>query len=358
MPSPTKRKDPGIQIMQETAIAHFKDFFKSKGAHTTDTDYSFEEKTIGEQQGTKLSIIYQDKNKKTNRVLYHIKTPKVKNPNDYSNKCAAPVDLKELAVSKILQKIDWGSDEIHFIHNPVKPKHFYLASKDLGTNKTPSIGVFVPFFEIQKNFKTVNNASLSRDDVVTAFISLDIISRILGLTDTLGNPDNFGYIIFSDKTSQWKLLDFITPSLPRAYNNINIFRGFKKFSGRHNYNYDYIDFLIHIFQNKDTAEQKITSGLTFVKKVASRLHKAIDESLLEVTQYANKNHAILNIDLKSSLDDLYQYCQGSQNNLRRLKNKLESKRQNTTKPSLFIPNEPKSHTTRNTEKPIRKKQKR
>ena len=147
-------------------------------------------KTGGVQLGNRIKIhrLQEPEGPEEPETLtYYVKTH---SDGLVSQKSAAAetVNPVELMVYRILQKLGVGC-ESHFFGRD--EKNFYIATKDAGCD-----GSYLSYRQLQekKEYKEV----LDSEGFSNGIFCLDLLSRLLRLTDLQTNQDNFGLVKDSD----------------------------------------------------------------------------------------------------------------------------------------------------------------
>jgi len=168
----------------------------------------FPMKQAGDQLGTRIQINFEGQEP----ITYHVKTHSAGLKSAMSS-AAKILDPKELVVYKILENFNIGC-ESHFFGRDFD--NFYIATKDASN----SGDVFLTYGKIRDQKKlqtslignlqelidnTEQNPNNEAQDFMESMMCLDLLGRILRLTDFQTNPTNFGFL--KDKF-QLKAVDF------------------------------------------------------------------------------------------------------------------------------------------------------
>ncbi len=142
-------------------------------------------------------------------------------PHHRTNHGTGFVDLKELFMYKVQEKIGYGpkTDFVPDRHLPETgvEEGIMIVTQDSGYTKSPG--------EKEKSFKTFSQIKDQFDLVPVAevgestkkdLIIIDMLSRIFCLGDVMVNAGNFGVVEVSQRDSdevksKWKVVDFLPP---------------------------------------------------------------------------------------------------------------------------------------------------
>ena len=196
--SELKRKSKKVKIKTNTdkrdnnKITY--DFLDSNGTVVFST--MLNKKKFGAQFGGIISIeskqnkarkffkTHQDGSRFTNfsGVLY----------NSRSISLAKPVNIRELFIYKVLEKLGMGP-EVTFVVNPFVKQDLYIVTRDL--NNTNLNEIFITAVNIVNKEKI--EKLISDKNVIIEFTKFDLINRILGINDL--NSGNYGILSKGDK---------------------------------------------------------------------------------------------------------------------------------------------------------------
>lgn len=320
-----------VEPIKESAEKYFRSLFEKMGRKII--DITFTPKRSGVQLGTTMTIAYKDSEAKEHRITYYIKTHQYGSTSETSS--VKPPDPKELFVYKVLEYVGYGL-KTHFFFNPLSLGGFFIATQDMVFTKVMGKEKsFMPFERFAESYNTTPVAP-QYEEARRALISLDILSRILRLSDTTTNPGNFGRVTVDQERSKWKFLDFRINSEPDVYYlRKEIFEDFCEGNGV--YNYDYANFLRYIFRDPTYENSKmgiahqtmdeLHNGKLCLSRESRKmpLSAAIEMAFHEITEYITSNRDALRIDLDTALADLKKYFAAIQENLKILAEGIHKK---------------------------------
>ncbi len=177
------------------------------------------DKKSGAQLGIKMTVDCND-----NKYNYYIKTHSQGSKKEHSS---APerFNSAELLIYKVLERLGVGP-ESHFFGRD--SKNFYIMTLDASMENSTFIGKFTEFEKLKGNknilgiitsYKHDYNSPISQNDIqniendpisqkfIYEATKLNLIVRILGLSDLFSNADNFGFIIEDEKLNKLKIVD-------------------------------------------------------------------------------------------------------------------------------------------------------
>ncbi len=271
-----------------------------------------------------MAINYEDSFGQLHRIRYFIKTHQHGSTSATSS--TKPVDLKEIFVYKVLEYIGYGS-KVHYFYNPIvsTPSGFFIATQDAGFTRIPGKGKnFEIFSHIAETYETTYT-QIEHNNARRNLIALDMLTRILRVSDTITNPDNYGRVTVDGERTKWKLLDFRIQSEP----DITYLRGeiFKDFcDGNGIFNYDAKEFFRGIFRNPATTRRKFEMAHEVIQEFragkACQSRDARKMSLLEAMARANdevrcymiEHYQSLRLDLDAKLSDFNRYFEAVKTN--------------------------------------------
>jgi len=309
--------------MEEAAVIYFANLFEQQNKKIIDSP-AFRSKGSGVQLGEIMVINYVDSVGGQHRIEYFIKTHQHGSTSATSS--VKPVDPKEILVYKILEYIGFGP-KTHYFYHPIAstPGGFFIATQDAGFTKIPGKEKnFDVFDQIIGNYEATHT-STAHDNARKNIIAVDMLSRILRLSDTTTNPGNHGRVTVNKERSKWKLLDFRILSEPHiTYLRKEIFDDFCIGNGA--FSYDAKNFLKGIFRDPTTERKKFLMAHEVVeefrigKPCQSRggrkmpLLDAMGRAYNEVQKYITEHHESLRLDLDAALYDFEQYFKAAQAN--------------------------------------------
>jgi len=220
-----------------------------------------------EGKGRQLGLIATITSPVNEEIKFYIKTH-ANGLLSQDSSGAKPLDAKELFVYKMLEKLEIGC-ECHFFGRD--QKNFYIATKSAA-----SYGLS---FDEYDTFKKQINLENINSSVKSGIVELDILSRLLRLTDVGTNGGNFGFVQDRQDEENYlmKIIDFgiaegSSYEIEKAH-----FKGF--LNGNGIYNYDPI--IVQILQED---KKEITETYALFLKLHDKLLKdnIVDTSKQEV----------------------------------------------------------------------------
>lgn len=192
--------EPDLSTLEISAENYFQKYFTNEGKIIVST--KFEDKQTGKQAGCILNYTYKTINTPTIKtVSYHIKTHENGRTWECFNK--STLDLRELLVYYLLSYIGMGP-KIHIFSNTKFEGDLYIALQDLRSTKVAE----------KKKFLLDLTKIETSEDISYEILKIEIIQRILRLTDVLSNTDNYAIVCINDRVYQAKVVDFtIAPNL-------------------------------------------------------------------------------------------------------------------------------------------------
>jgi hypothetical protein len=316
--------------IQESATIYFTALFERMGR--TISEIRFTPKRSGVQLGTTMAIEYTDDDK-PQIITYYIKTHQHGSTSQVSS--VKPIDLKEIFIYKVLEYIGYGP-KTHFFFNPLSSGGFFIATQDAAFTKVSGKEkVFEMFDEIVDNYERTH-ASTDHNVARRNIIALDILSRILRISDTTTNPGNYGRVTVNGERTKWKLLDFRVQSEPDiTYLRREIFEDFRIGNGV--FNYDAREFFRGVFRVSATERRKFSMAHEIIKEFRegkpcqSRENKkmplsdAIKRAFDEIRDYVTGHGDSLRLDRNAALNDLARYFEAIKQNFGILAKGIEVK---------------------------------
>jgi hypothetical protein len=255
-----------VLSIQKAAQVYFEQFYgRNKKVITSIT---FTPKLSGDYSGTKINIEYKDNDiGPIHKISYFVKTHQYGSTSRSAS--MAPVDLKELFAYKVLEYIGFGP-KVHFIANPLSSGGFYIATQDAAFTKETSKSKFFHRYEdLEPKFKAHLASNNKVDHETSKGISaIDILSRILVLTDAATNATNFGQVTVREKEIKWKIIDFRAMTISQ-YGMLEIYEGFKLGNGRFNYP----ETMATILRHQDEPEKINTSYQVITEFETGKSHR-------------------------------------------------------------------------------------
>lgn len=157
-------------------------------------DIDFKEKREGDQVGIKAVIRYQnekDDSCRITEVKYHIKTHE--NGRSIHNKYSRLCNPRELFVYEFLKYIDLGPQVVRFYYERDYLKDVYIATKDIDIQDIGDKNSFRTFDFDCNDTDFVN--CFTKDEVyIKALVYLELVSKMLCISDINNNLSNFGFV--------------------------------------------------------------------------------------------------------------------------------------------------------------------
>jgi len=211
--------------MKQTITDYFKELF-NQNEDAISSPIEFKEKQNGVQKGFIVTI---------KGTTFYIKTHSGGPRSTTSYISTKAVDIKEVFVYKLLELCNIGP-KVHFCKRSVKD--FYIITEDLKENdysfETFSQVVEDPIFIASTSSLTNKTDESKLNDILLQMINsatmCDLFTRIFHLTDTLGNPDNFGFV-----NDECKLCDFTIIDGCHEESEQSLMSSFFKGNSRYNY---------------------------------------------------------------------------------------------------------------------------
>lgn len=201
---------------------------------------------------------------------------------------ANPVNLRELFIYKVLEKLDLGP-ETKFVVNPFVFQDLYIVTKDL--NDINSNKIFMTAVNINKKEieKLINDK-----DVILEFTKFDLISRILGIYDL--NEGNYGILYEGDKKFV-KIIDFRTAYTDASLSEISL-TAFLKANGNM---YKSKSLAKKILSNREV-NQKLKEGLETLKSIGyEKFIEVVNSVKIEIINFISQKDEISNFEIKKQI---------------------------------------------------------
>ena len=193
-----------LNAMKQTIIDYFKE---TVGVDAIPSSNEFQEKQNGLQRGCIVTI---------NGKKYYIKThSRGATRSSILIRSVVAVDIKEVFVYKLLELCNIGP-KVQFCKR--SEKEFYIITEDLSQSESEPFIIFddceqdegfVQEISILTNMTDESKLDATLLQMINTATMCDLLSRILFLTDTLGNSENFGFV-----NGECKLCDFTVMGLP------------------------------------------------------------------------------------------------------------------------------------------------
>ena len=230
------------------------------------------------------------------------------------------VDLKELFMYKVLEKIGYGP-KTEFLPDRHIPETgveegIMIITQDSGYTKQPSVKdkSFKTFAQIRGEIATTPSEEIA-DETKRDIVVIDMISRAFCLGDVMVNSGNFGRVDVENRASEttkskWKVVDFLPPKVPKGkehlgdkkylyspyYGGGDITHGFK--SGNFSHTYEEDSPLNKILSDRRTKElwgSAITSLEGGKSERKPGIERAVQESFEEIQQFLDRNKDTLRL---------------------------------------------------------------
>ncbi len=280
-----------IARIKEIAVSYFSYHFKVDKSQIT-----FDDKVIGDQLGL-IAEIQTEKGK----IKYYIKTHSGGLQSQHSSG-AKTLNARELAVYKILEYLGIGC-ETHFFGRDLK--NFYIATKDA---KSTEYGHdFDTYGNFLKNIK-IELKEIPRG-IEEGLTALDLISRIMRLSDLQTNSGNFG---FSSTAHNYivRAIDFRVGDDDISYEvNEDHYRGLLEGNGPYSYTGD--NLISYVLKEQEEplrierAKIVFKAMLSNYKEVLDKTYQEVSKALESTTSEDSSNLENLKKALDSYLKDVH-----------------------------------------------------
>ena len=247
---------------------------------------------------------------------------------------AKPVNINELFVYKILEKLEWGP-KVHFVSNPFIENDIFLVTNDL----EEEIDGFKMAIHCKSTYNSLNPAQ--KEDLKIRATAFDLLNRILMLSDL--NEGNYGLTT----NNSIKVIDFRAPIQIYALNELVFYDSFLEVNGLVYPKHPHPDMpdprLVPSILKESIADekQKINEGIAGLRLInKEQLEQAVQESKDEVIAFLSAQDSIadcqiaqhIGIDLSHDSKTLTIYAQVIMGNYSVVKDcltkKLESLKEN------------------------------
>ncbi|CAG9320305.1 unnamed protein product [Blepharisma stoltei] len=280
--------------LENTAARYFIEFFQLRGPE----NLSFSEKTSGIQLGRRIHIAISPTESRT----FFIKTHKHGALSYSSLKSSVKeIDPKEVFVYHLLHQLNLGP-EAHFFWED--KKNFYIATEDL--NERGSFNEYSKFYKKFLNPDIPEEYPLICDEL----IKIDVISRILRLSDTTTNKENFGFLEINGQISL-HLIDF---DIKEEFNYIGdgLFEGFLAGNGKFQYASNTDPIIRYALANRNQTDRVQAAAHFFDNNF--NIFQAVETSMEHLLHIFK--------DLDVNINDLLIYCDGIKKNIQLFKERL------------------------------------
>jgi len=201
-----------LVVLQKKAREYFTEWF---GRELEPESIRFSPKDVGDQLGCVMHFTVAGQ-----PVTYHIKTHRQGIKNDLTDD-AGVLEPYELFGYAFLEASNCGP-EAHFFG--VDAENFYIATLDAGypNDGLPEPLPFFTYGQLQEGHPDFFHKKPSQKWhihplVKEGLVTADIITRVLGLSDTVTNPGNICFIV--DRTGELERFQIIDIALIRQYLN-------------------------------------------------------------------------------------------------------------------------------------------
>ena len=230
------------------------------------------------------------------------------------------VDLKELFMYKVLEKIGYGP-KTEFVPDRQIPETgveegIMIITQDSGYTSLPSVKdkSFKTFTQIRDEIATTPPEEIT-NETKRDIVVIDMISRAFCLGDVMVNSGNFGRVDVETRASEttkskWKVVDFLPPKVLEGkeywgdkkylyspyYGGGDITHGFKSGNFSHTYKEDSpVNMILSDRRTKELWGSTITSleGGKSERKLG--LERAVQESFEEIQQFLDRNKDTLSL---------------------------------------------------------------
>ncbi len=283
-------KDVHIDRIKEIAASYFSYHLKVDVSSVT-----FSHKSSGDQLGLIAKIEAE-----TNKTKYYIKTHSAGLQSQHSSG-AKILNPRELAVYKILEYLGIGC-ETHFFGRDLK--NFYIATKDAKS------------IEYGYDFDTYGNLTKKIEielkeipkGIEEGLTALDLISRIMRLSDLQTNSGNFGFSSTMDDYIV-RAIDFRIANDDMSYKiGEDHFLGLLEGNGAFNYGADKLINLVLREQDRDfriaRAKRVFNSKFSNYEKALKSTYEYVLNALRNTTTEDLSNLEALEKALKNYLQDI------------------------------------------------------
>ena len=305
----SKREAVHAVRLDQIAIRYF------TALYPTASEVSFLEKKGGVQLGERIRITLPDRG----HLLYHVKTH---SEGRLSEKSTAPklVNPQELLAYKILELLGFGC-EVHFFEK--SPEDVYIATLDASFVNQAKKGEFNVFqkaagrlgvggeegygqsiwgtlYDLRRQISETADAeawseieeSLKSDEIAQNFMhqqsTLDIVTRIMRLSDLLNNPENFGFITGDGMLPQLKVIDFRVIEDPtRLKMTDDQFGGYLVGNGVYNYASSH-DMMGYVLRNRPLVP-RVAHALQIMNTKLANIVDAINRAYDILCTYLQKD---------------------------------------------------------------------
>ena len=235
------------------------------------------------------------------------------------------VDLKELFMYKVLEKVGYGPKVEFAIDKDVAGSRveegIMIITQDSGYTKSPELKQ--KSFRDFKDIKDGINPDLVSPETRRDLIAIDMLSRVFCLGDVMVNEGNFGRVDRVDLQTKelmpekWKILDFTAPKVAKGKEHlgeqkylygpyygsdrVSIDHGFKTGNFSHDYQEESpVSKILRSKETKDLWEKTLSDLDTGKSERKSGLKEAINQSFEEIMQFLQRNNDKLALEDRDS----------------------------------------------------------
>ena len=304
------------------AYIYFNLFLKEKNFRLKKID--FNKKTTGVQAGNVLVISYETSNMELKKETFYVKTHGEGTKSFGNSK--SQMDYREMFLYSLFELISLGP-EVHFFFNNKNPNDFYIATKSLGEqfyilpelvlNIDSSKRIYLkdmyysdPFYDYATDCEFKSKLNRFTEDFkknklfIRGLILLDLINKLLNLSDLTTNGDNYGFEIPNEHL---KIVDFSVQE-NKKNQKFNVYENFLSSYSVINKS-SFIPLYQFINENK---ELKLSVAKDIVLNELSHFKTKIDKAMCLTCDFLEKNASNLfsNVENKTNvLNDLNIYVE-------------------------------------------------
>ena len=310
-------------------------FFESKFPNSTITT---SDKMNGDQLGEVVKVT--EPNGESTR--YFVKTHSAGKKAEKSS-AAKKVNPKELFVYKVLEYLGVGP-KTYFTGR--SDTDIYIITKDVAAEGTFDIfetlrksdagkrrEIWGRLEDIDTTQETINyleiEQSLQGDDASQNYLkqvtTIDLLSRLMNLSDLLNNSDNYGFLISDKQDSKvsLKIIDFRVVEMD-DYNATNDnFRGFEAGNGRFNYGSTHKT-LRYPLRDRALVDRTRSALYAMTEGSLKDMKLAIENAFNDTASFFRENESLFEESIKFYLDDLVAYRNAIDGNFELFKTMLEN----------------------------------
>ena len=306
-------------VLKLHASEYFDSFLKEKNFRLKKIDYN--QKTTGVQVGNAFVIIFETSNMELKKETIYVKTHG-EGTNSFGNS-NSQMNYREMFLYNLFELISLGP-EVHFFFNDKNPNDFYIATKslcdqfyilaELVLNIDSSKRIYLkemyysdPFYDYATDCEFKSKLNRFTEDFkknklfIRGLILLDLINKLLNLSDLTTNGENYGFEI---PNGHLKILDFSVQE-NKKNQNFNVYTNFLSSINKSSF----IPLYQFINENK---ELKLSVAKDIVVNELSHFKTKIDKAMCRTCDFLEKNSSNLfsNIENKTNVfNDLNIYVE-------------------------------------------------